>query len=168
MAQLNDEQKIFIVQALACHDTPTQVIKSVKDEFGISISRQQVATYDCTKLSGKAVAKKWASIFMATRRELEADLAKIPVANRSYRMRKLMRYINDAESKGNIMLAAQLLEQAAKDAAGGYDNKRLHVHTGPDGKPIEVQTNHTKMTDAELDARIAELQAKTGVKNGDR
>ncbi|WP_122869605.1 DUF2280 domain-containing protein, partial [Pseudomonas viridiflava] len=40
MAALKHEVKSFIVQALACFDTPSQVVEQVKQEFSIEISRQ--------------------------------------------------------------------------------------------------------------------------------
>ena len=42
MAALKSEVKSFIVQALACFDTPSQVAEAVKNEFGVVLSRQQV------------------------------------------------------------------------------------------------------------------------------
>lgn len=42
MATLKNEVKSFIVQALACFDTPSQVVESVKNEFGVVVTRQQV------------------------------------------------------------------------------------------------------------------------------
>lgn len=36
MATLKDNVKLFIVQALACFDTPSQVVEAVKQEFGLS------------------------------------------------------------------------------------------------------------------------------------
>ncbi|MDU2882953.1 MAG: DUF2280 domain-containing protein, partial [Enterobacter sp.] len=41
MATLKGEVKAFIVQPLACFDTPSQVVELVKKEFGLSITRQQ-------------------------------------------------------------------------------------------------------------------------------
>lgn len=49
MAALNGEVKAFIVQALACFDTPSQVAEQVKKEFGLEVSRQQVESHDPTK-----------------------------------------------------------------------------------------------------------------------
>ena len=50
MATLKEPVKIFIVQSLACRDTPQEVADAVKQEFGIEIGRQQVAAYDPTKV----------------------------------------------------------------------------------------------------------------------
>jgi hypothetical protein len=46
MAALKDEVKRFIVQSLACFDTPSQVAQAVKDTFGLEVSRQQCEFYD--------------------------------------------------------------------------------------------------------------------------
>ncbi|VVP26587.1 hypothetical protein PS876_04114 [Pseudomonas fluorescens] len=54
MAALQNDVKAFIVQALACFDTPSQVVDAVQKEYGISVTRQQVETHDPTKTSGKA------------------------------------------------------------------------------------------------------------------
>ena len=43
MAALKRACKIFIVQSLACFETPQQVVDTVKQNFNIEITRQQVA-----------------------------------------------------------------------------------------------------------------------------
>ena len=43
MAALKEPVKIFIVQALACRDTPQEVAELVKQEFNIEIDRRQWA-----------------------------------------------------------------------------------------------------------------------------
>ncbi|MEX5591058.1 DUF2280 domain-containing protein, partial [Pseudomonas urmiensis] len=48
MAALTPEIKIFIVQALACFDSPSQVAEAVKANFGVTVSRQQVEIHDPT------------------------------------------------------------------------------------------------------------------------
>lgn len=75
MATLSEDAKLHIVQALACFDTPTQVVESVKEEFGIDVLRNQVAQYDPTKVSGKSLSKKWRTIFDDTRRRFRESVA---------------------------------------------------------------------------------------------
>ncbi|KTC33210.1 hypothetical protein AO265_35290 [Pseudomonas sp. ABAC61] len=55
MAALKNEVKSFIVQALACFDTPSQVVEAVKNEYGLVVTRQQVETHDPTKAAGKGL-----------------------------------------------------------------------------------------------------------------
>ncbi|SPJ21965.1 hypothetical protein PFCIP103579_3109 [Prolinoborus fasciculus] len=45
MAALKEPVKIFIVQALACRDTPQEVAELVKQEFNIEIDRRQCEPY---------------------------------------------------------------------------------------------------------------------------
>ncbi|ANI14468.1 DUF2280 domain-containing protein [Pseudomonas citronellolis] len=138
MAILNNEVKAFIVQALACFDTPSQVAESVKREFGIEVSRQQVETHDPTKRCSKTLAKRWVTMFHDTRKRFREEIAEIPIANRAYRLRALGRMAEKAEGLRNMALAAQLYEQAAKESGGMYSNKHQLEHSGPGGGPIPM------------------------------
>lgn len=133
MAILTAEVKGFIVQALACFDTPTQVAEAVKKEFNIEITRQQVAQHDPTKSTGANLAGKWRVLFEDTRKRFRDDTADIPIANRAYRLRVLDRMAARAEGMKNIALAAQLLEQAAKETGGTYTNKQQVDLSSSDG-----------------------------------
>lgn len=134
MAKLNEAVQRFIVQALACYDTPTQAADAVKEEFGIEITRQQAASYDPTKTMGKTLAKKWRDLFHETRERFRKEVAEIPIADQAYRLRQLHRMTQEAMKRKNIVLAASLLEQAAKEQGGMFTNKR--EVSGPNGGPI--------------------------------
>lgn len=136
MAKLNEAVQRFIVQALACYDTPTQVAEAVKEEFGIEITRQQAASYDYTKTMGRTLAKKWRVMFDDTRKKFRAEVAEIPIADQAFRLRQLNRMAQLAMTRKNIVLAAALLEQAAKEQGGMFTNKR--EVSGPNGGPIPM------------------------------
>ncbi len=125
MAALKNEVKSFIVQALACFDTPSQVAEAVKNEFGVALTRQQVESHDPTKASSKGLAAKWVTLFHDTRKRFREETAEIPIANRAYRLRALGRMAEKAENMKNMALTAQLLEQAAKEVGDVYVNRRL-------------------------------------------
>lgn len=133
MATLKPEVKAFIIQMLACYDTPSQVVEAVQKDFGIAITRQQVETHDPTKVSGKTLAKKWVDLFNATRDRFLNEISDIPIANKAYRLRVLQRMSTNAENMKNIGMTAQLLEQAAKEVGEAYSNKQKVEHTSPDG-----------------------------------
>lgn len=146
MAALQNDVKAFIVQALACFDTPSQVVESVQKEYGVAITRQQVETHDPTKTSGKCLAKRWVTLFDDTRKRFRDDTADIPIANRAFRLRALGRMAERAESVKNLALAAQLLEQAAKETGGTYTNKQQVDLSSTDGtmtpakdRPIDAE-----------------------------
>lgn len=153
MAKLDDTAKQFIVQALACFDTPQQVADAVREEFGVEITRMQVQSYDPTKRHGARLSKMLKAVFEATRRRFLEEIEQVPIASQTYRLRNLQRLHEKAQQRGNMVLAAALLEQAAKEVGGAYTNRR--EHSGPNGGPIPVKNeNVTTLPDAELE-RIA-------------
>lgn len=140
MAALKPEIKAFIVQSVACFDTPSQVVESVLKEFGVQITRQQVEQNDPTKISGKGLAKKWVDLFNRTRDRFLNEISDIPIANKAYRLRVLQRMSTTAEGMKNLGMTAQLLEQAAKEVGDAYSNKQKVELTGKDGGPLNQVT----------------------------
>lgn len=152
MAALKHEVKRFIVQALACFDTPSQVVEQVKQEFSIEISRQQCESHDPTKRAGVNLAARWVTLFHDTRKRFREDTAEIPIANRAYRLRALGRIVEKAENMRNLALALQVLEQAAKESGGMYVNR--HRKDEPGDEPaiptrIQVDVVDARKPDAE-------------------
>lgn len=124
MAALKPDVKAFIIQSIACYDTPSQVVEAVQKEFGINITRQQAESHDPTKASGKTLAKKWVELFNATRERFQNEISDIPIANKAYRLRVLDRMATKAEGMKNMALTAALMEQAAKEVGDAYTNKQ--------------------------------------------
>jgi hypothetical protein len=133
MAALKDEVKRFIVHALACFDTPTQVVQAVKETFGVEVSRQQCEQYDPTKHAGRDLGVKWKAVFEDTRKRFREETAEIPIANRAFRLRAMNRFVERAETMKNIGLAMQILEQAAKEVGDVYVNRNRKDE--PDDEP---------------------------------
>jgi hypothetical protein len=142
MAALKNEVKSFIVQALACFDTPSQVVEAVKNEHGVVVSRQQVETHDPTKSAGKGLAVKWVTLFHDTRKRFREETAEIPIANRAFRLRAMNRFVEKAESMKNIGLAMQILEQAAKETGDIYVNRARKEEVGDEPAiPTRIQVD---------------------------
>lgn len=137
-AKLNNEVRTFIVQALACYDGPSAVVKAVQEEFGITITRQSVETYDPNKRAGRGLAAKWRAIFEETRAAFLENTSRIGISHRAVRLRALQRMAEKAETQGNMVLASSLLEQAAKEMGGAFTNRR--ELTGKDGGAVEVKS----------------------------
>lgn len=125
MAAINETVQTFIVQALACYYRPTQVIEAVKTEFHVEVSRQQINFYNPERgLPDRSLSERWRNLFAVTRKKFDTDVASIPIAKMSYRLSRLQRMSERAEDAGNMVLAAGLLEQAAKDRGGMFTNTR--------------------------------------------
>ncbi|MBW8791991.1 MAG: DUF2280 domain-containing protein, partial [Rhizobium leguminosarum] len=135
-AKLTDEVKTYIVQALACFDSPSIVASAVKKEFGVEVSRQLVESHDPNKKAASGLAPKWRVIFEETRKTFLEDTATIAISHRAVRLRALQRMADKAETQGNMVLASSLLKQAAEEVGGSYTNRR--ELTGKDGKDLPV------------------------------
>ncbi|MNJ55538.1 hypothetical protein D3C77_510350 [compost metagenome] len=152
MAALRDEVKAFVVQALACFDTPSQVVVAVKENFGLEVSRQQCEAYDPTKYVGRNLHLKWRTLFEDTRCRFREETADIPIANRAYRLRALGRMAERAESMKNMALTAQLLEQAAKEVGDVYVNRQTKNENPHDNVPptsVRVEVVDARKSDAD-------------------
>lgn len=150
MAALKEPVKIFIVQALACRDTPQEVAELVKQEFKISIDRVQVAAYDPTKVAGKNLSKKFVELFHETREKFDEGLIDIPIAQKFYRMRQYQKHLE--KNARNTVMSLNILKQAAQDLGGQFTNRQ--ELTGKNGEPL------MGISDEELDKRIKEAEAK--------
>ena len=133
-AKLTDEVKTYIVQALACFDSPSIVAAAVKKEFGVEVSRQLVESHDPNKKAASGLASKWKALFEETRKTFLEDTASIAISHRAVRLRALQRMAEKAEGQGNMVLASSLLKQAAEEVGGAYTNRR--EITGKDGKDL--------------------------------
>ena len=142
MAALKDEVKAFIVQALACFDTPSQVCQAVKEQYGIEVSRQLCERYDPTKYSGRDLGQKWKTFFEECRKRFREETVDIPIANRAFRLRAMNRFVEKAESMKNIGLAMQILEQAAKETGDIYVNRARKEEAGDEPViPTRIQVD---------------------------
>lgn len=124
MARLEEPVKVFIVERLACFGRPTEIVDAVKEEFGVVIPRQQIEVYDPEK---GCKVKKWIALHAAARAAFLDKRAGLAIAHRSWRMQMLEDMARDARKKKNYKLAANLLEQAAKEDGDYYVNARANA-----------------------------------------
>ena len=148
MAALKEPVKIFIVQALACRDTPQEVADIVKQEYGIKIERSQVALYDPTKAAGKNLSKKFIDLFNETREKFDAGLIDIPITQKYYRLKQYQKHLE--KNARNTVMSLNIMKQAAQDLGGQFTNRQ--EITGKDGKPIETVSSNVS-TESYLTAR---------------
>ncbi|TPW26021.1 DUF2280 domain-containing protein [Pararhizobium mangrovi] len=161
--KLPDAVRTFIVQSLACFDTPSTVVAAVRSEFDHEVTRQTVEGYDPTKRAGQGVSEKWRTLFEETRKAFIENTAQIGISHKAVRLRALQRMAEKAEQRGNMPLAASLLEQAAKEVGEAYTNRHKLEHSGPNGGPI--QTEETRARDI-IAGKLARLTAGSGTPGG--
>lgn len=71
--KLSDEVKTYIVQALACFDSPSVVAAAVKKDFGLDVSRQFVESHDPNEKAASGLASKWRALIEETRKTFLED-----------------------------------------------------------------------------------------------
>lgn len=140
MAALKEPVKIFIVQSLACFETPQQVADSVEEIYKIKIDRKQCHSYDPTKYAGRNLSKKLKDLFERTRKEFRANIYDIPLANKAVRLRELQ---NMYESWGENKFMKQGVIKQIKDEMHGHDNQLL------DGQLKQLEIDRIKNGDGE-------------------
>ncbi|CCE05783.1 conserved hypothetical protein [Bradyrhizobium sp. STM 3843] len=141
--QLSFVHKREIVQRLARFDTPTEVAKAFKTDYGLNLSLPRILFYDPTSKAGAALSEELKALFKETRQAFLKDLEAIPIANKAVRLRRLDRMAARAEESGNMVLAAELGELAAKEVGGAFTNKHQHELTGKDGKDLPATSAAT-------------------------
>jgi len=150
MAALTPEIKTFIVQALACFDTPSQVAEAVRANFGLTVSRQLVETNDPTKRCSKGLAKRWVTLFKDTRNSFREAMVEVPIASRAYRLRALGRLAESAEASGNLVQAGRILEQAARECGDMYAPSAARSGSPARTKPDRVRPDYDAESDYTL------------------
>jgi hypothetical protein len=135
--ELTFVQKRFLVQQLACFETPTAAAKAFKAEFGFEVGLSRVAYYNAATKSAAALADDLRALFHETRKAFLSECDAIPIANKAVQLRALDKALTLAEGRGQIAMVIPLVEAAAK-IAGTITNKHSHEVTGKDGGPIQV------------------------------
>lgn len=145
MATLKEPVKIFIVQSLACFETPQQVADAVREKYGIEIDRQQVASYDPTKATCRGISKALKKIFDETRQAFRENIDDIAIANKAFRLRELQKMYED--SGRNKRAKQNLLKQAFQETDGRVTKQEI---SGPNGEPLKTETTTTVDASPEL------------------
>lgn len=130
MAELTDQQKEEIVLLLARFRGPAEVKVAMQTEHGLDLPLQQIVQYDPSRPAYTA-GEKWRPIFDAARKMYLEEVAAVPIANQGFRLNELNELYQRAKKAGNLKLAAELAEQAAKEVGGVLTNAReLNIKDG--------------------------------------
>ncbi|WP_335969801.1 DUF2280 domain-containing protein [Acinetobacter bereziniae] len=133
MAALKEPVKMFIVQSLACFETPQQVADAVMQRYGIEIDRRQCENYDPTKYAGRNLSKKLKDLFERSRKDFRKNIEDIAIANKAFRLNELQKMYED--SGRNKRAKQNLLKQAFQETDGRVSRQEV---TGKDGLPLQT------------------------------
>lgn len=110
----------------ACFKRPAMIVAWLREEHGLECPITQIIRYNPTSPWFEA-GDEYRTIFEAARKAYLHDVALVPIAQTAFRLNELFDLYESAKRKGNHVLAAALLEQAAKDAGGVFSNVRVNV-----------------------------------------
>ncbi|HRH45721.1 MAG TPA: DUF2280 domain-containing protein [Pyrinomonadaceae bacterium] len=133
---LPEEIKRFIVRSLAVYETPSEVAASVKAVYNKKVTRQNVHFYDPTKLAGEGLSEELKTLFTETRRQFD-ETEIMPLSKKNVRIKKLSKYVEVLEDNDNLIGAAGILEQIAKEEGNLFTNRR--ELTGEGGGKIKLE-----------------------------
>lgn len=85
---LSHEQRRQVIGWLVDRHSPTQVAKLVKQEFGITLTRNAIWAY--------AHSRKWQPVINRLQAAVERNLIKIPIANKSYQLLGLQAILRES------------------------------------------------------------------------
>jgi hypothetical protein len=146
--KLTSAQQEYVVRRLAAFDSPLAIARSVREEFGISITRNSIWRYDPTRY--RKCAARWKALFYAAREAMLRDKGQAAALDRAVRLRGRVRSALralDAHADG-------VLEQLLRQVAAG-------------SSPCAPQRAQRPLTDAERTRAIVALLRKTGMLDED-
>jgi hypothetical protein len=143
--KLTKDQKVDVVVRLACYDSPSAIVKSLKEDFGIEIARQAIERYNpLLRYGGRRCSEQWATLFYETRRKLVEGMADIGAAHKMVRIRWLDQMVRREMTGGHTAEARALLKQVAEEMGEGVTHR--HDHHGV--------ILHGDLSEADLYARL--------------
>ncbi|MEX0660493.1 MAG: DUF2280 domain-containing protein [Balneolaceae bacterium] len=123
MPRLKKSHKELIVKELACYTPSKEVQQKLRDEYGIEVSASQIAFYNPDNNSSKNLSEVWREQFRHIRNQYKDEVAKHDISAKGYRLGMLQKMFERQYVRGNDVLAAELLERAAKELGGAYEGK---------------------------------------------
>lgn len=115
---LPDSVRDEIVMRLAMYDAVKDIHADLV-ERGYDVSHQAVSKYNPYNANGHRAPKRKA-LFDKTREDFLNEVTSVPIASKTYRLRKLNTIVDTAMKRGAFAIAQSALEQAAKEVGQVY------------------------------------------------
>jgi hypothetical protein len=130
--------------------SPGDIVSMMMKEYCVTTDVRQVHGYNPTKTCFEA-GDKWREVFNAARKAYLEEVAHVPISSQAFRLNELMDNYTRAKAKGNLPLANQILEQAAKEVGGVLTNDRNLKIDRSNSSPL------SELTPEERRAMVADM-----------
>ena len=162
MADLTDQQKTEIVLCHARFMTPSDIVVMLREEHGVESDTAQVVRYNPTKACYEG-GERWRPIFDARRKAYLEEVSSIPIAHQGFRLNLLNEMTMKAIRDEKPGLAAQLLEQAAKEVGGMLTNQHnVRIDDNRPKRAIDMTPEDRRAAVTEIIRQAMEKRAKQG------
>ena len=155
--KLTGRLKEYVIERLAGFDSPVAIAKSLKDEFGISIARQTIESYDPSR--GRKPAKKYREQFFAIRHEILEGKAARVATRKGVRLRWLENMAIHAMAQGDYALADRLLGSIAREVGERRSSGSEARPSDLEARPITDQDRARVLAALLAQVRAAEAHA---------
>lgn len=116
--------KVEIVRQLACYATNAEVREYIEENYGTQVSAAYVSRHHPANKTSAGMGQELIDLFWETRDQFQRGLDDCGIVYRAYRLRKLDEMCRKAIDTKNFSLAAQLMEQAAKEMGGAFESRK--------------------------------------------
>lgn len=160
MDRFSDAEKRYIVMRLACFASPKQVAKDIHELFALDAEPplSRITFYNPqTVAGGERLDPELQQLFKDTRELYKACKDDIPIATQLGRLTRLQELLDGIER--NVVLAASIIEQAAKEEGGFYVRRPLDANGVGSGPGTDSLMG---LPEDELDRRLAEARQRAG------
>jgi hypothetical protein len=123
MPTLTNEQKALVVSAFARLEGVAEVCRLFKEQYGAEITKSHALSYNPGRAHYRS-SPKWHDLFDRERKSFLNNVSSIGIANKAFRIQQLHKLCAIAMKRNNIKLAAEILEQAAKEMGEVFTNRR--------------------------------------------
>jgi hypothetical protein len=131
--KLTEEVLPEVIRRLARYESPRAIARSLKEKYGIEISRQGIEWYDPAKRGSRKCNDEWTALFREERAKVLEGIPNIGFADRAVRLQALDRLAHVSISAGNTREARVVLEQMSREVGGLI--KRAPSRALPDRDP---------------------------------
>lgn len=149
MAELTEELKMEVVQRLARFQPPAEIVRGLKEDYGLECSVQQIVAYDPTRPAFRS-GERFIEVFKATRENFIKNTEDVPIANQGYRLQVLQSLLENHLKHKKLPEAARVVEQAAKEMGGLYA-------AIDKSKPLQPKDEEPAMSEDDRAAQLAKL-----------
>lgn len=111
--KLTNELKEYVVQRLAAYDSAGAIMRSLREDFGITMTRASIERYDPTR--SPRCPQRWRELFFATRQAILDGKAARGAASAAVRLRWREDMVQQALEAKDYAVADRILNSIARE-----------------------------------------------------